>query len=149
MNPSPILFSDAIPINNRMAKSPIVFSGMDDDINPSPNPFYRNHHHRNYKINNHSQNRHRRNKFPNDGGNFYMALGYLASWLGPIYDIQDLYDGESALSPVFMFLIIIGAFLLFLCNCNLPKLLTSSSGSCISLSSNSSSIELLIEFFSS
>jgi len=42
-----------------------------------------------------------RNKFPNDGGNFYMALGYLASWLGPIYDIQDLYDGESALSPVF------------------------------------------------
>lgn len=42
-----------------------------------------------------------RNKLPNDGGNFYMALGYLASWLGPIYDIQDVYDDKSAVSPVF------------------------------------------------
>lgn len=42
-----------------------------------------------------------RNKLPNDGGNFYMALGYLASWLGPIYDIQDVYNDESAVSPVY------------------------------------------------
>ena len=66
IDPSPIPFSGEIPINNRVAKGPIPFSGMDDDINPSPNPFYRHHHHRNHKINNHSQNRHRGNKFPNE-----------------------------------------------------------------------------------
>ena len=37
----------------------------------------------------------------NDGGNFYMAVAYLAGWLGPIYNSEDLYDGESVLSTVF------------------------------------------------
>ena len=64
MDPSPIPFSGAIPINNRVAKGPIPFSGMDDNNNP--NPFYRHHYHRNNKINSHSQNRHRGNKFPNE-----------------------------------------------------------------------------------
>jgi len=38
---------------------------------------------------------------PNEGGNFYMATAYLASWLGPVLDSYDLYDGESDLSTVF------------------------------------------------
>ena len=39
--------------------------------------------------------------YPNDGGNFYMALAYFSSWLGPVLDSNDGYDGTSALSPVF------------------------------------------------
>lgn len=40
------------------------------------------------------------NKETNDGGFDEMALGYLTSWLGPIYEVDDLYDGSSILSPV-------------------------------------------------
>ena len=36
----------------------------------------------------------------NDGGNEKLALGYLASWLGPVYDADDRYTGSSVLSPV-------------------------------------------------
>ena len=36
----------------------------------------------------------------NDGGNPYMALGYLTSWLGPILEKDDLYDDKSHLSHV-------------------------------------------------
>ncbi|MBO7518577.1 MAG: hypothetical protein J6T31_05645, partial [Methanobrevibacter sp.] len=36
----------------------------------------------------------------NDGGNDRLAIGYLASWLGPVYDVDDRYTGSSVLSPV-------------------------------------------------
>ena len=36
----------------------------------------------------------------NNGGYDDMGVGYLASWLGPIYDVDDPYDGSSILSPV-------------------------------------------------
>ena len=36
----------------------------------------------------------------NDGGNDDLANGYLASWLGPIYDVDDVYTFNSILSPV-------------------------------------------------
>ena len=36
----------------------------------------------------------------NDGGNDRLSIGYLASWLGPIYDYDDEYSGYSILSPV-------------------------------------------------
>ena len=36
----------------------------------------------------------------NDGGNDDMSLGYLLSWLGPIYEVDDLYGDHSILSPV-------------------------------------------------
>ena len=36
----------------------------------------------------------------NDGGNDKLALGYLASWLGPVYDYDDKYFEYSILSPV-------------------------------------------------
>ena len=36
----------------------------------------------------------------NDGGNDRLAIGYLASWLGPVYDSDDRYTGTSVLSPV-------------------------------------------------
>ncbi|MBR3140444.1 MAG: hypothetical protein IKF11_06220, partial [Methanobrevibacter sp.] len=39
--------------------------------------------------------------YPNDGGNFYLALSYFSSWLGPVLDSDDRYDGTSTLSPVF------------------------------------------------
>ena len=37
----------------------------------------------------------------NDGGNDQMLLGYLLSWLGPVFDNDDPYDDESTLSPIF------------------------------------------------
>lgn len=37
-------------------------------------------------------------KVVNDGGNFKMALAYLASWLGPILEQDDPYDANSVLS---------------------------------------------------
>ena len=36
----------------------------------------------------------------NDGGNENLACGYLVSWLGPIFDADDLYGDHSILSPV-------------------------------------------------
>lgn len=36
----------------------------------------------------------------NDGGNDDLADGYLASWLGPVYESDDVYDDDSILSPV-------------------------------------------------
>ena len=36
----------------------------------------------------------------NEGGNDNMAIAYLTSWLGPILDSDDTYDGQSILSPV-------------------------------------------------
>ena len=36
----------------------------------------------------------------NDGGNDRLSIGYLASWLGPIYEYDDEYSGNSILSPV-------------------------------------------------
>ena len=36
----------------------------------------------------------------NDGGYDRMGIGYLASWLGPIYDADDFYYGKSILSSV-------------------------------------------------
>ena len=40
------------------------------------------------------------NQETNDGGYDDMALGYLLSWLGPVYDADDKYDPKSTLSPV-------------------------------------------------
>ena len=37
---------------------------------------------------------------PNGGGNQYLALSYLTSWLGPVMDEDDLYGDHSILSPV-------------------------------------------------
>ena len=37
----------------------------------------------------------------NDGGNENLACGYLVSWLGPIFEEDDLYGEHSILSPVF------------------------------------------------
>ena len=37
---------------------------------------------------------------PNTGGNSNQAIAYLASWLGPVNDADDLYDGESSISPI-------------------------------------------------
>ena len=34
------------------------------------------------------------------GGNFNMVFGYLTSWLGSVYEIDDIYDDYSVLSPV-------------------------------------------------
>ncbi|WP_292472757.1 C1 family peptidase [Methanosphaera sp.] len=36
----------------------------------------------------------------NDGGNEKLAIGYLTSWLGPVYDEEDRYTGNSILSPL-------------------------------------------------
>ena len=36
----------------------------------------------------------------NDGGRPEMVFGYLASWLGPIYEIDDVYYENSFLSPL-------------------------------------------------
>ncbi len=36
----------------------------------------------------------------NDGGYDYMPWGYLASWLGPVLESDDLTDDKSALSPI-------------------------------------------------
>lgn len=36
----------------------------------------------------------------NEGGYDQMAIGYLTSWLGPVLDEFDVYDGENVLSPV-------------------------------------------------
>ncbi|WP_458402588.1 Ig-like domain repeat protein [Methanobrevibacter sp.] len=36
----------------------------------------------------------------NDGGYDAMPWGYLASWLGPVYETDDLTDDKSTLSPV-------------------------------------------------
>lgn len=36
----------------------------------------------------------------NEGGNDNVAIGYLASWLGPVYEYQDEYDDFDMLSPV-------------------------------------------------
>ena len=38
--------------------------------------------------------------YPNDGGNRNMAVAYLTSWMGPVNESDDLYDGDSMLSPV-------------------------------------------------
>jgi len=40
------------------------------------------------------------NWITNDGGNDKLSIGYLASWLGPVYDVDDKYTGSSILSPV-------------------------------------------------
>ena len=37
---------------------------------------------------------------PNGGGFDDLALGYLASWLGPVFESEDSYNAQSALSPV-------------------------------------------------
>ncbi len=36
----------------------------------------------------------------NSGGNDYLVRGYLTSWLGPVLEIDDLHDDNSAVSPV-------------------------------------------------
>lgn len=36
----------------------------------------------------------------NDGGNYYMASGYFASWLGPVNDENDAYFTNDFLSPL-------------------------------------------------
>ena len=36
----------------------------------------------------------------NEGGYDRMAIGYLTSWLGPVNESDDAYDGKSLLSPV-------------------------------------------------
>ena len=36
----------------------------------------------------------------NDGGNDDLSMGYLVSWLGPVYEVDDLYGDHSILSPV-------------------------------------------------
>lgn len=36
----------------------------------------------------------------NDGGNGDMAIAYLTSWMGPVLEANDPYDGQSILSPV-------------------------------------------------
>ncbi|WP_405296195.1 C1 family peptidase [Methanobrevibacter sp.] len=41
-----------------------------------------------------------RSYMPNSGGNDDMAIGYLASWLGPVNESDDLYDGQSQLSAL-------------------------------------------------
>ena len=37
----------------------------------------------------------------NDGGYDYMPWGYLASWLGPVSEMDDLFDDKSVLSSIF------------------------------------------------
>ena len=37
---------------------------------------------------------------PNEGGNDELSIGYLISWLGPVYDEEDVYGDHSILSPV-------------------------------------------------
>ena len=37
---------------------------------------------------------------PNNGGNNYMGLGYLAGWFGPIYEEDDPYVANSIFSPL-------------------------------------------------
>lgn len=37
---------------------------------------------------------------PNGGGFDDLALGYLVSWLGPVFESEDAYNPQSALSPV-------------------------------------------------
>ena len=41
-----------------------------------------------------------RNFETNKGGFDTMALGYLTSWLGPVYEYEDEFDDHSTLSPV-------------------------------------------------
>ena len=36
----------------------------------------------------------------NDGGYISTGIGYLASWLGPVYELQDSYDDYSVISPL-------------------------------------------------
>ena len=36
----------------------------------------------------------------NEGGYDYMPWGYLASWLGPVSEMDDLFDDKSTLSPM-------------------------------------------------
>ena len=36
----------------------------------------------------------------NFGGHIGMSVGYLTSWLGPVMESSDVYDGSSTLSPV-------------------------------------------------
>ncbi len=36
----------------------------------------------------------------NSGGYDKMAVGYLTSWLGPVNELDDCYDGSSLLSPI-------------------------------------------------
>lgn len=38
---------------------------------------------------------------PNDGGYDYLVWAYLASWFGPVYDTDDIYDEYSALSVIY------------------------------------------------
>ena len=52
VNTSPIPFTGPIQVNKRMAKSPIPFSGMDNDIHSTPNTFYGKPHHIRNKSNN-------------------------------------------------------------------------------------------------
>ena len=40
------------------------------------------------------------NRYPNDGGNSNMAVGYLASWIGPVCESEDEYNDKSFLSPI-------------------------------------------------
>ncbi|MBE6497842.1 MAG: hypothetical protein E7Z81_06145 [Methanobrevibacter sp.] len=35
------------------------------------------------------------------GGNLYMFIAYLASWFGPTYDVNDVYDEYSSLSALY------------------------------------------------
>jgi len=40
------------------------------------------------------------NYLPNNGGNNYMSLAYLTSWLGPVLECDDAYTISSIISPV-------------------------------------------------
>lgn len=42
----------------------------------------------------------RKNRYPNDGGDSDLSIGYLVSWLGPVSEDEDSYDDKSQLSPV-------------------------------------------------
>jgi len=41
------------------------------------------------------------NMVPNTGGYDDMGVGYLTSWLGPVYESADAYNPKSIISPVF------------------------------------------------
>jgi hypothetical protein len=61
INPSPVPFSGPIRVKNRMENIP--FSGMEGEINLTPNPFYGKSHHMKKKSNNRSMDEYRENNY--------------------------------------------------------------------------------------
>lgn len=56
VNPTPIPFSNTLEIKNPMHKGPMVFSGLDDDVDSMPNPFLSQYNNRNASIGKHFSN---------------------------------------------------------------------------------------------